>query len=118
MDAALAAFDYARAREEQARARSAGRLMGIGIASYVEITGAGSSTYAGRGMADIPGTDTARVWLGDDGLVHLQTSCPAIGQGAETTFPQVAAAASRSNRMASSSSGPTQERSAMEPGPS
>src|SRR5216684_6818340 len=43
-------------------------------------------------LADIPGTDTARVWLGDDGLVHLQTSCPAIGQGTETTFAQVAAA--------------------------
>jgi len=93
MDAALAAFDYARAREEQVRARSVGRLMGIGIGSYVEITGAGSSTYVGRGMADIPGTDTARVWLGGDGLVHLQTSCPAIGQGAQTTFAQVAAAA-------------------------
>jgi carbon-monoxide dehydrogenase large subunit len=93
MDAALAAFDYGRAREEQARARSAGRLMGIGIGSYVEVTGAGSSTYVGRGMADIPGTDTARVWLGDDGLVHMQTSCPAIGQGAQTTFAQVAAAA-------------------------
>jgi carbon-monoxide dehydrogenase large subunit len=92
MDAALAAFDYVRARQEQTRARSAGRLMGIGIGSYVEITGAGSSTYVGRGMADIPGTDTARVWLGDDGHVHLQTSCPAIGQGAETTFAQVAAA--------------------------
>src|SRR5260370_3169001 len=93
MDAALAAFDYARAREDQARARSAGRLTGIGIGSYVEITGAGSSTYVGRGMADIPGTDTARVWLGDDGLVHLQTSCPAIGQGADTTLAQGAAAA-------------------------
>jgi carbon-monoxide dehydrogenase large subunit len=92
MDAALAAFDYGRARDEQARARSAGRLMGIGIGSYVEVTGAGSSTYVGRGMADIPGTDTARAWLGDDGLVHLQTSCPAIGQGVETTFAQVAAA--------------------------
>src|SRR5258706_14094427 len=92
LDAALAAFDYTGAREEQGRARSAGRLLGIGIGSYVEITGAGSSTYVGRGMPDMPGTDTARVWLGDDGLVHLQTSCPAIGQGAETTFAQVAAA--------------------------
>ena len=93
MDAALAAFDYAGARQEQARARAEGRLVGIGIGSYVEFTGAGSSTFEGRGMADIPGTDTARVWLGDDGLVHLQTSCPAIGQGVHTTFAQVAAAA-------------------------
>ncbi len=93
LERALAAFDYARLRQEQARARAEGRLVGIGIGSYVEFTGAGSSTFEGRGMADIPGTDTARVWLGDDGRLHLQTSCPAIGQGVHTTFAQVAAAA-------------------------
>jgi carbon-monoxide dehydrogenase large subunit len=43
-------------------------------------------------MADIPGTDTAHMWLGEDGRVHLQTTCPAIGQGVHTTFAQVAAA--------------------------
>jgi carbon-monoxide dehydrogenase large subunit len=92
LEAALAAFDYAGSREEQSRARAEGRLLGIGIGSYVEFTGAGSSTFKGRGMADIPGTDTARLWLADDGRVHMQTTCPAIGQGAHTTFAQVAAA--------------------------
>src|SRR5216684_920019 len=92
LDAALAAFGYAGAREEQVRARAEGRRLGIGIGSYVEFTGAGSSTFEGRGMADIPGTDTARLWLGEDGRVHLQTTCPAIGQGVHTTFAQVAAA--------------------------
>ena len=92
LEAALAAFGYAGARQEQARGRAEGRLLGIGIGSYVEFTGAGSSTFKGRGMADIPGNDTARMWLGEDGRVHLQTSCPAIGQGAQTTFAQVAAA--------------------------
>src|SRR5260370_6659976 len=67
LDAALTAFGYAGAREEQARGRAEGRLLGIGIGSYVEFTGAGSSTFQGRGMADIPGNDTARMWLGDDG---------------------------------------------------
>jgi carbon-monoxide dehydrogenase large subunit len=93
LESALAAFDYARVRQERAGARAEGRLVGIGIGSYVEFTGAGSSTFEGRGMVDIPGTDTARVWLGDDGRLHLQTSCPAIGQGVHTTFAQVAAAA-------------------------
>src|SRR5256886_1375758 len=50
------------------------------------------ATIKGRGMMDIPGTDTARVWLADDGAVHLQTTCPAVGQGSHTTFAQVAAA--------------------------
>jgi len=92
LDSALRAFDYRGARREQQIARGEGRLVGIGIGSYVEYTGAGSSTFKGRGMEDIPGTDTARVWLGKDGRVHLQTSCPAIGQGSHTTFAQVAAA--------------------------
>jgi aerobic carbon-monoxide dehydrogenase large subunit len=93
LEKALATFDYRRARAEQARARAAGRLVGIGIGSYVEFTGAGSSTFVGRGMVGIPGTDSARVWVEEDGLVHVQTSCPAIGQGVHTTFAQVAAAA-------------------------
>jgi aerobic carbon-monoxide dehydrogenase large subunit len=92
LDAALRAFDYAGARAEQAKARAEGRLLGVGIGSYVEYTGAGSSTFQRRGMADIPGVDAARVWLAEDGRVHVQTTCPAIGQGSETTFAQVAAA--------------------------
>ena len=92
LDSALRAFDYQGARREQEIARGEGRLVGIGIGSYVEYTGAGSSTFKGRGMEDIPGTDTARVWLGEDGRVHVQTTCPAIGQGSHTTFAQVAAA--------------------------
>ncbi|HEV2282095.1 MAG TPA: xanthine dehydrogenase family protein, partial [bacterium] len=54
LETALAAVDYRRARDEQ----RAGRRIGIGLASYVEYTGAGSSTFVRRGMADIPGTDT------------------------------------------------------------
>jgi len=93
LNKALSGFDYAGVRQEQARARAEGRLVGLGIGSYVEFTGAGSSTFVRRGMSDIPGTDTARAWVGDDGRVRLQTSSPAIGQGAHTTFAQVVAAA-------------------------
>jgi len=92
LETALQAFDYAGARKEQEEARGQGRLVGIGIGSYVEYTGAGSATFEARGMADIPGTDTARVWLEHDGRVHVQTTCPAIGQGLQTTLAQVAAA--------------------------
>jgi len=84
LDAAANAIGYAALRKER---------VGIGIASYVEYTGAGSSTFRGRGMDDIPGTDTARVWMADDGHVHVQTSSPAMGQGTHTTLAQVAAQA-------------------------
>src|SRR5205814_1766864 len=91
LEMALHAFDYRRARAERARARAAGRLVGIGVSSYVEFTGAGSATFVGRGMAAISGVDTARVWLDKDGHVHMQTSCPNIGQGVQTTFAPLAA---------------------------
>jgi carbon-monoxide dehydrogenase large subunit len=91
--AALAALDVTALRQAATRARADGRLAGVGVASYVEYTGAGSSTFVGRGMVDIPGSDTARAWVADDGLVHVQTSCPAMGQGTHTTLAQVAATA-------------------------
>ena len=93
LDSALQGFDYRAAREEQKAARGAGRALGIGLCSYVEYSGAGSSTFRGRGMADISGRDSARAWHGDDGRIHVQTSCPAIGQGSHTTYAQVAAEA-------------------------
>jgi len=91
LEAALNTFDYRRARAERARARAAGRLVGIGIASYVEFTAAGSNTFVGRGMASITGVDTARVWLDGAGRIRVQTSAPNLGQGVQTTFAQVAA---------------------------
>src|SRR2546429_3172025 len=93
LEAALSAFDYLPARAKQAQARASGRLVGIGLSTYVEFTGAGSSTFKGRGMVGIPGTDTARVWIHEDGRLRVQTSCPEIGQGVQTTLAQVAAAA-------------------------
>ena len=93
LEQALDAFDYRGARTEQARARADGRLVGIGLASFVEFTGAGSSTFVGRGTTGVPGVDSARAWVDETGTVHVQTSCPAIGQGVQTTFAQVAASA-------------------------
>jgi carbon-monoxide dehydrogenase large subunit len=93
LEIGLLAFDYAGALEQQAQARAAGRLVGIGIGSYVEFTGGGSATFVGRGMVGIPGVDTARLWLDDMGTVRVQSSSPAIGQGSKTTLAQVVAAA-------------------------
>ncbi len=92
LEAALEAFGYEHARDEQAKARGAGRLVGIGLGTYVEFTGAGSSTFKGRGMVQIPGMDTARVWIDVRGTIRVQTSCPSMGQGSQTTIAQVAAA--------------------------
>ena len=85
LDAAARAIGYEELRKQ------AKPGVGVGVAAYVEYTGAGSSTFKGRGMLDIPGVDVARVWVADDGRLRVQTSSPAIGQGTHTTLAQVAA---------------------------
>src|SRR5260370_21741310 len=80
--AALAAFGYAGAREEQVRAKAEGRRVGIGIGSYVEFTRAGSSTFEGRGMAGNPGTHPPRPLLPGAGPGALPTPRPPRAQDA------------------------------------
>lgn len=89
--AALSTFDYAAARREQARRRAEGRLVGIGVSTFVEYTGMGSKTFARRGMRDVPGYDSATVKVDPTGTVRVSVSCPSQGQGHETVFAQLAA---------------------------
>jgi len=88
---ALDAIGYADFAAERDRAAAQGRLVGIGFACYVEYTAIDSRAFAARGMRAIPGFDSAHVALRSDGVVHLWTTLPAIGQGTETTFAQLAA---------------------------
>jgi carbon-monoxide dehydrogenase large subunit len=91
LTAALDALRYDDARREQARARAAGRLVGIGLASFVEYTGMGPRTFARRGMAEVPGRDSATVMVDASGIAHVAVSCPSQGQGLETLYAQLAA---------------------------
>src|SRR5262249_6233321 len=59
LERALKAFDYAGRRREQAAARAAGRIAGIGVATYVEPNTYGSEFYKNAG---IPGS-------GDDAAI-------------------------------------------------
>jgi carbon-monoxide dehydrogenase large subunit len=88
---ALDAIGYAEFAAERDRAAAQGRLVGIGFACYVEYTALNSRAFAARGMRAIPGFDSAHAALQSDGVVHLWTTLPAIGQGTETTFAQLAA---------------------------
>src|SRR6516164_9651431 len=56
LTSACAVVGYAKLREEQATARAAGRLVGIGIATYAELTGIGSRISAAPGMPINTGT--------------------------------------------------------------
>jgi len=92
-DAALSAFDYGGARAEQARRRAEGRLVGIGLSAFTEYTGMGPTTFARRGMVEIPGYESATINVDATGRVRVYVSCPSQGQGHETVFTQIVAGA-------------------------
>jgi carbon-monoxide dehydrogenase large subunit len=91
LERALAEIDYEGFRRRQADAAGDGRRLGIGLSCYVEWTAPNSRVFSGRGMVGIAGYDGAHVALEDDGSAVVWTTLPAIGQGVETTFAQLAA---------------------------
>jgi carbon-monoxide dehydrogenase large subunit len=83
--------DYESLRREQAAARAAGRLVGVGVACYTEYTGMGSDGFRRRGAEDVPGLEGGTVTMDPDGSVRCSASFPAQGQGHATTIAQVVA---------------------------
>jgi aerobic carbon-monoxide dehydrogenase large subunit len=84
LDAALGAAGYAALREEQATRRAAGEVvqLGIGLASYVEITGAGAESGAPR--------ENASVEVHPDGSATILTGTSPHGQGHATVWAMLA----------------------------
>lgn len=78
LDRACALVDYDRWRREQADARAAGRLLGIGVALYVERAGAQL-------------WESASVNVTPAGRVVVRPGSTPTGQGHVTTFSQIAA---------------------------
>ena len=77
LDKVLAGAGYAELRAEQARRRERGDVLqlGIGLASYVEIT-----------AADADGGEAARLVVHDDGTATAYTGSSAHGQGHHTAW--------------------------------
>src|SRR5262245_46050523 len=90
---ALELVDYDGFRKEQAEARAAGRRLGIGFSTYVEICGVAPSAWVGVGGqgwgAGLWESANVRVHL--TGKVVVTTGTQSHGQGHETTISQVAA---------------------------
>jgi len=91
LTSACAAIGYAKLREEQAKARAEGRLVGIGIATYAELTGIGSRISAAPGMPINTGTELATIRLDSTGAVTASFGIASHGQGLETTLAQLIA---------------------------
>jgi len=85
LDKALAAAGYADLREEQKRRRAIGdvRQLGIGVASYVEITGMGDGD-------DTPPQENATVEVHPDGTATILTGTSPHGQGHATAWAMLA----------------------------
>jgi aerobic carbon-monoxide dehydrogenase large subunit len=77
---------YRELRQQQAQARAEGRLLGIGISLFNEISASGSADYRRRGVTSIPGTDAARVVVTAEGRVEIYTSAADAGQGHADTY--------------------------------
>src|SRR5579863_5987981 len=86
LDKAMEIIDYKNLRAEQARKRAEGKLMGIGVSSYIEICGFGP-----KGTAPVGLYESARVRVEQSGTVMVYTGSSPHGQGEETTFAQIVA---------------------------
>ena len=82
---------YDEVREWQAAARAEGRRIGIGLASYAELTGVGSRIAVAPGMPINTGTESAAIRIDSTGTVTAIFGVASQGQGIETTLAQVVA---------------------------
>jgi carbon-monoxide dehydrogenase large subunit len=89
MNLALEKLGYAELREEQRKAREEGKLIGIGLASFTEVVGAGhGKDYDILGLRMF---DSAELRVHPTGKAILKLGVRSQGQGHETTFAQIVA---------------------------
>ncbi len=88
---ALEIVDYDNFRKEQAEARKQGKLLGIGISTYIEACGIAPSAVVGALGARAGLYESAQVRIQPTGKVSVYTGSHSHGQGHETTFAQVVA---------------------------
>jgi carbon-monoxide dehydrogenase large subunit len=91
LNRALELVGYAQLREEQRRLREQGRYIGIGLSTYVEVTGAAPSQIAVSLGAQAGLFESAIVRVHPTGKVTVFTGSHTHGQGHETTFAQAIA---------------------------
>jgi len=82
---------YQKLRAEQERLRREGRLVGIGLSTYVEVTAGGPSVGSVQGGKRAGNFESALVRVHPSGKVTVYTGAHATGQGHETTFAQLVA---------------------------
>jgi len=81
--------DYPSLVRERDAARKTGRWVGIGLASYAELTGIGSRISVAPGMPINTGTETSKIEIDATGAITAAFGISSHGQGLETTLAQV-----------------------------
>ncbi len=89
LELALEKAGYTDFRAEQAKAREEGRLLGVGLASFTEIVGAGP--HKDYDILGLKMNDGAELRIHPTGKAILKLSVQTQGQGHETTFAQIVA---------------------------
>src|SRR5262245_1079596 len=89
MNLALEKLGYDELRREQAEAREQGRLIGIGLAAFTEVVGAGPGKH--YDIAGLRMFDSAELRFHPTGKAVLKLGVKSQGQGHETTFAQIVA---------------------------
>jgi len=91
LDAGLKLADYAGFPARRAAAEKAGKLRGIGVASYIEACGIAPSSLVGALGARAGLYEAATVRVNPTGSVSVMTGSHSHGQGHDTSFAQVVA---------------------------
>jgi carbon-monoxide dehydrogenase large subunit len=89
MNLALEKVSYRELRKEQEDARARGELVGIGLASFTEVVGAGP--HKDYDILGLKMSDGAELRIHPTGKAILKISVQTQGQGHETTFAQIVA---------------------------
>ena len=84
------AMNLPKLRADQEASRRGGRYRGIGLASFVELTGTGPEYY-GKGEVRVSAQDGCFLKLESSGKLRCITSVTEQGQGADTAVAQVVA---------------------------
>jgi carbon-monoxide dehydrogenase large subunit len=91
LDSAMKAIDYAGFAARKAKAKSEGKLRGIGVSCYIEACGIAPSKAVGSLGAGVGLWESAEVRVNPVGTIEVLTGSHSHGQGHETTFCQLIA---------------------------
>ncbi len=91
LDLALETVNYKQLRQDQAEGRKHGRLLGVGLSSYIEMCGLAPSAWMQSQGWGAPLNESSQIRIVATGKIIAVTGSSSHGQGHETTFAQIVA---------------------------